>query len=323
MRRWNLPQVNTKVMCAVLTAAMVMTGFTACGGTTSAGTESAASESAEQKETIVPESTTEQSTVEQSAATESGEEKVEFYLGQITAIDGNVISIALAEKPEAPDGEAPTGEAHSGEAPTGDKPDGPAPDGNGGAPNGEAPSGEKPDGQAPDGNGGAPNGEKPTGEAQDGQKPEKDMLDEMTLTLSGDTMTITVNDDTIITIDGADATLDDLQVGDTVSFFLDGEVVTSLSVGMPEPAQPGQPMQVSQNPCHFFRRLGSGFLQPGLYDTDTTGNDEGTEIFIVSIGLRTFQKAESALFDLVLQAVNEGEISMGTDHDSGEISVTV
>lgn len=182
MKRWNLPQVNTKVMCAVLTAAMVMTGFTACGGTTSAGTESVASESAEQKETIVPESTTEQSTVEQSVATESGEEKVESYLGQITAIDGNVISIALAEKPEAPDG----------------------------------------------------------------HKPEKDMLDEMTLTLSGDTMTITVNDDTIITIDGTDATLDDLQVGDTVSFFLDGEVVTSLSVGMPEPAQPGRSMQAPE-----------------------------------------------------------------------------
>lgn len=200
MRRWNLPQVNTKVMCAVLTAAMVMTGFTACGGTTSAGTESVASESAEQKETIAPESTTE--------GTESGEEKVESYLGQITAIDGNVISIALAEKPEAPNGEAPTG---------------------------EAPSGEKPDGQAPDGNGSAPNGEAPNG-----QKPEKDMLDEMTLTLSGDTMTITVNDDTIITIDGEDATLDELQVGDTVSFFLDGETVTSLSVGMPEPTQPMQ-----------------------------------------------------------------------------------
>ena len=220
MRRWNLPQVNTKVMCAVLTAAMVMTGFTACGGTTSAGTESVASESAEQKETIAPESTTE--------SAESGEEKVESYLGQITAIDGNVISIALAEKPEAPNGEAPTGEAPSGE-----KPDGQAPDGNGGAPNGEAPNG-----QAPDGNGSAPNGEAPNG-----QKPEKDMLDEMTLTLSGDTMTITVNDDTIITIDGADATLDDLQVGDTVSFFLDGEVVTSLSVGMPEPTQSKQSMQ--------------------------------------------------------------------------------
>ena len=214
MRRWNLPQVNTKVMCAVLTAAMVMTGFTACGGTISAGTESAASESAEQKETIAPESTTEQSTVEQSTATESGEEKVESYLGQITAIDGNVISIALAEKPEAPDGEAPTG--------------------------------DKPDGQAPDDKGQAPSGEKPDGEAPDGQKPEKDMLDEMTLTLSGDTMTITVNDDTIITIDGADATLDDLQVGDTVSFFLDGEIVTSLSVGMPEPTQPGQPMQAPE-----------------------------------------------------------------------------
>ena len=174
MRRWNLPQVNTKVMCAVLTAAMVMTGFTACGGTTSAGTESVASESAEQKETIAPESTTED--------TESGEEKVESYLGQITAIDGNVISIALAEKPEAPDG----------------------------------------------------------------QKPEKDMLDEMTLTLSGDTMTITVNADTIITIDGADATPDDLQVGDTVSFFLDGEVVTSLSVGMPELTQSKQSMQAPE-----------------------------------------------------------------------------
>lgn len=220
MRRWNLPQVNTKVMCAVLTAAMVMTGFTACGGTTSAGTESVASESAEQKETIAPESTTE--------GTESGEEKVESYLGQITAIDGNVISIALAEKPETPDGETPTGE----------KSDGQAPDGNGGTPNGEAPAGEVPSGEKSDAQ--APDGEKPTGESSDGQKPEKDMLDEMTLTLSGDTMTITVNDDTIITIDGEDATLDELQVGDTVSFFLDGEIVTSLSVGMPEPTQPMQ-----------------------------------------------------------------------------------
>lgn len=221
MRRWNLPQVNTKVMCAVLTAAMVMTGFTACGGSTTAS--AASTEASENKETIATEST------------ESGEEKVESYLGQITAIDGNVISIALAEKPEAPNGEAPTGEAPSGE-----KPDGQAPDGNGGAPNGEAPtgeapSGEKPNGQTPDGNGSALNGEAPNG-----QKPEKDMLDEMTLTLSGDTMTITVNDDTIITIDGADATLDDLQVGDTVSFFLDGEIVTSLSVGMPESTQPMQ-----------------------------------------------------------------------------------
>ena len=198
MRRWNLPQVNTKVMCAVLTAAMVMTGFTACGGSTTAS--AASTEASENKETIAPESTTE--------GTESGEEKVESYLGQITAIDGNVISIALAEKPEAPNGEAPTG---------------------------EAPSGEKPDGQAPDGNGSAPNGEAPNG-----QKPEKDMLDEMTLTLSGDIMTITANDDTIITIDGEDATLDELQVGDTVSFFLDGEIVTSLSVGMPEPTQPMQ-----------------------------------------------------------------------------------
>ena len=201
MRRWNLPQVNTKVMCAVLTAAMVMTGFTACGGTTSAGTESVASESAEQQETIAPESTLEKS-----------EEKVESYLGQITAIDGNVISISLAEKPEAPDEEAPTG----------DKPDGPAPDG------------EK------------PTGEVPSGEAPDGQKPEKDMLDEMTLTLSGDTMTITVNADTIITIDGADATPDDLQVVFFVFFFMEGEVVTSLSVGMPELTQSKQSMQAPE-----------------------------------------------------------------------------
>lgn len=177
--------------------------------------------------------------MEQSTETESGEEKVESYLGQITAIDGNVISIALAEKPEAPDGETPTGE----------KSDGQAPDGNGGTPNGDAPagevpSGEKSDAQAPDGE--KPTGEVPSGEDPDGQKPEKDMLDEMTLTLSGDTMTITVNDDTIITIDGTDATLDDLQVGDTVSFFLDGEVVTSLSVGMPEPAQPGRSMQAPE-----------------------------------------------------------------------------
>ena len=118
------------------------------------------------------------------------------------------------------------------------------PDDNGGTPNGDAPAGEVPSGEKSDDQ--APDGEKPTGEAPDGQKPEKDMLDEMTLTLSGDTMTITVNDDTIITIDGTDATLDDLQVGDTVSFFLDGEVVTSLSVGMPEPTQPGRSMQAPE-----------------------------------------------------------------------------
>ena len=218
MRRWNLPQVNTKVMCAVLTAAMVMTGFTACGGSTTAS--AASTEASENKETIAPESTTE--------STESSEEKVESYLGQLTAIDGNVISVALAEKPETPDGEIPTGE----------KSDGQAPDGNGGTPKGEAPVGEVPSGEKSDAQ--APDGEKPTGEASDGQKPEKDMLDEMTLTLSGDTMTITVNDDTIITIDGEDATLDELQVGDTVSFFLDGEIVTSLSVGMPESTQPMQ-----------------------------------------------------------------------------------
>ena len=238
MRKWNLPQVNTKVMCVVLTAAMVMTGFTACGGASAAS--AASTEASEEKDTIAPESATEQSA-------ESSEGKVESYLGQITAIDGDVISIALAEKPETPDGEMPIGEAPNGQspdnngqapyggAPNGQAPNGQAPSENGEAPKGEAPTGEKPDGQAPDGNGGAPNGEAP-----DGQKPEKDMLDDMNLTLSGDTMTITVNDDTIITIDGKDATLDDLQVGDTVSFFLDGEIVTSLSVGMPEPIQPMQ-----------------------------------------------------------------------------------
>ena len=264
MRRWNLPQVNTKVMCAVLTAAMVMTGFTACAGSTSASAQESTTASEEQ-DTLAAENT------------ESGEEKVETYLGQITAIDGNVISIALAEQPELPDGQAPdsngqapNGEAPSGEAPAkpdGEAPTGEAPNGNGQAPddNGQAPSGEapaKPDGEAPtgeapNGNGQAPNGEAPakpdgevaTGEAPSGQQPEKDMLDNMELKLSGDTMTITVNDDTIITIDGKEATLDDIQVGDTVSFFLDGETVTSLSVGMPENAgMPEQPAPQDKQP---------------------------------------------------------------------------
>lgn len=220
MRRWNLPQVNTKVMCAVLTAAMVMTGFTACGGMSSAST--AGSESAaEEKETIAPERTTEQSTAEQPTEAANGkEEKVETYLGQIKAMDGNVISIALAEKPEAPDGEKP---------------------------NGEAPGGEKPSGEAPNGEKTSDDGNQSAGEAPTEQKSEKDMLDDMTVILSSDTMTIAVNDDTIITIDGKDATLDDLQVGDTVSFFLDGETVTSLSVGMPEKTEP-MPTESMQAP---------------------------------------------------------------------------
>ena len=238
----NLPQVNTKVMCAMLTA--IVLDLQHAEERHLQARRSAASESQNRRRRRSHRAT-EQNLMEQKCGNRGnqGEEKVLEILSVRSLRDGNVISIALAEKPETRMGSIYWRRPPAKHLEAISLTDG-HPDGNGGTPNGDAPAGEVPSGEKSDGP--APDGKKPTGEAPDGQKSEKDMLDEMTLTLSGDTMTITVNDDTIITIDGTDATPDDLQVGDTVSFFLDGDIVTSLSVGMPEPAQPGRSMQAPE-----------------------------------------------------------------------------
>ncbi|MDD2979764.1 MAG: hypothetical protein PHN80_07300 [Hespellia sp.] len=178
-------------------------------------------------------------------STSSGatEETTSIY-GQVTAIEGKKITIALAEEPEmgeVPDGDAADKEAPSGEAPedagqggpggreltlTGEEQTITAADDTeflkavvgGGAPDGEAPEGETPEGEATDSgseisesdaatsdntadttNPESQNEEKPSGEAPKdmGQQAEEASLDDLEV---GDTVTVTMNGDTVVSI---------------------------------------------------------------------------------------------------------------------------
>ena len=151
-------------------------------------------------------------------------------LGQVTQIDGNSITIALASMGEpggGQNGQAPQGNApadNNGQAPQGNAPA----DGNGQAPQGNPPSGDN--GQAPQGNppsgdnGQAPQGNPPAG----GQGP--------SLTLTGETLTFTVDDATQITLSGgrdaqdAVGSLSDISVGSVVTVVLNDSVATSIVI---------------------------------------------------------------------------------------------
>lgn len=88
-------------------------------------------------------------------------------------------------------------------------------------------AGEGPNGEA--GQGELPAGERPSGERAEGEMPEgQDSLGESDLTVLGGTTTIEVTADTIITINGETATIDDLQAGDHITVLMEGEVVNSI-----------------------------------------------------------------------------------------------
>ena len=149
--------------------------------------------------------------------------------GQVTQIDGNTITIALASM-GGPGGQMPQGNPPSdGQVPQGNPPSG------GQAPQGNPPSG----GQAPQGNppsdGKVPQGSFPS----DGQSPGFGG----NLTLTGETLIFTVSDLTQITLRGGrggqdtQGTLSDIQVGSFVTVVLDGETATSIAV-LEMPAAP-------------------------------------------------------------------------------------
>ncbi|NCB75014.1 MAG: hypothetical protein EOM51_09780 [Clostridia bacterium] len=146
--------------------------------------------------------------------------------GQVTAVDGNSVTLLLGELAEMPTAEPPAVEG-SGEVPTGEAPAG---GGSGEAPTGDAPSGgdlgEAPTGGAPSG---GSSGEAPSGEAPAGGG-----------TMSGFTAgdksaTMTITDSTVITIESMGAstagTISDITVGSIVEVvFGDNNTVSSVTV---------------------------------------------------------------------------------------------
>ena len=186
----------TKILAVMCAAVLGISMVAGCGTTTESASE---------------ETTAELETTEKTSGDEVEEKAdTDMVYGQITAIDGDTITIALAEKPEMdakPEmGEKPDMTDGSTEMPqNGDKPEGDAPK------DGEAPA----------------DGEFSTENM--GEKPEGGM--EQNLTLTGETKEITITDSTKITVDGEEKTMDTLAVDDVINVEMDGDTVISISSG--------------------------------------------------------------------------------------------
>lgn len=122
------------------------------------------------------------------------------FIGQITAIEDNTIVLVKGEQPPMPEG---------GEQPI--KPEG-----------GEQPI--RPEG-----------GEEPTDKPDGGQMIENPEIGgeapEMPADFTGETMTITITEDTSIIVNGEKATVAELAVDNIVSVVMDGDSVNSITVG--------------------------------------------------------------------------------------------
>ncbi|MFR9272793.1 MAG: hypothetical protein ACLVO2_09835 [Clostridia bacterium] len=165
----------------------------------------------------------------------STEEKTETLYGEIAEIDGDKITLALAEEPEM--GEAPSGEKLDGEVPGTAPTDGASSDGSKTPPEkpdgGSVSEGEAPDSEAPDG------GDMPQGGPGG-------------ITLTGEEQTITTDKDTKVEktsakgaepgneddakkdadaqADTKEASLDDLKEGDIVSVEMQGEKAAGITI---------------------------------------------------------------------------------------------
>lgn len=198
--------MKKKYLAAILGVMMAATSVTACGASTTETTTNT-TERSENKETEDTKAESEESADDSDSSADadkedSSEEDVTY--GEVKSVEDGKITIAVGtmkdmggnggapEKPDengSGDASADTSDAESTESDSKDaefdktdSKDGDSTD------NGEAP--EKPDGDNADGNGGAPGGDQ-------GEAPS--MLD-----LTGDEMTVTVTDDTVITKESAE-----------------------------------------------------------------------------------------------------------------------
>lgn len=188
--------MKKKYLAAILGIMMATASVTACGAATTETTtntaESSDNKGTEDTTAESAESTDDSDSSADADKEDSDEEDVTY--GEVKSVEDGKITIAVGtmkdmggnggapEKPDengSGDASADTSDAESTES---DSKDGDSTD------NGEAP--EKPDGDNADGNGGAPGGDQ-------GEAPS--MLD-----LTGDEMTVTVTDDTVITKESAE-----------------------------------------------------------------------------------------------------------------------
>lgn len=219
-----------KMITIGCTVAMIATAV-GCSSTETSSTTSETTSESTQSETTT-DSTQQDSQTEENTQTEETTEAVDssVVFGKVTAIDGSSITLALGEMPQgkdmgdgqAPDGEAPSGDQSSDtEKPSGE------------APSGEVPSGEAPTTDANQSDSTATEGEKPSGEAPtgDGQTPDMSSLFEE----SGETLTITVDDESIIQLmSGSETTtgsLSDIAVDTILSIqYDDSNNITSITI---------------------------------------------------------------------------------------------
>lgn len=198
--------MKKKYLAAILGVMIATTSVTACGAATTETTTNT-TESSENKETEDTKAESEESADDSDSSADADKEdsdEEDVTYGEVKSVEDGKITIAVGtmkdmggnggapEKPDengSGDASADTSDAESTESDSKDaesdktdSKDGDSTD------NGEAP--EKPDGDNADGNGGAPGGDQ-------GEAPS--MLD-----LTGDEMTVTVTDDTVITKESAE-----------------------------------------------------------------------------------------------------------------------
>ena len=159
---------------------------------------------------------------------EPAEETKTSLLGQITAISGDVYTIALAEQPQG----MPQGE--QGEIPQG------MPQGGEGETPPEMPEGEQ--GEAPQGMPQGGEGETPpeVPEREQGEVPQgMPQGGEGQIAFNGETKDITIDDSVTITINGVSATKDELKVDDIINIEMSGETIVEIRVGFAGEMQQG------------------------------------------------------------------------------------
>lgn len=220
---------SVKLLSCFITAGMLAV-FSACGNNDMTTSGSQVESSAETSvESSVPEGTAEESSVEDNSSQEAGDgiedgtRLSDMVSGQITAIEGMTITLDLAEMPEPAEGNGSM-----------DRTDLAEPDKRMVKPDGEGGTQQSGEDLAEAGKTeGAPDGTPdnavrlPEGEAQAGEALAE--APQMDFKLTGETRTITVTENTVITLNGEAAVLEDLSVGDRIMAIMNEDVVESIS----------------------------------------------------------------------------------------------
>ncbi len=209
MRKINRIQKGKKVLYISIIAAVAALGTIACGSTESETETPVEIESSQPVESSEEESTAE--TVTQTAA----EEEMPLF-GQITEIDEDMITLALAEQPALPEGEKPGPETEGEEA-------------------AEIPTQLNESESASEETAGAAYEEGSAEEASEAtQNPDGQADEEISLHLTGETRTIQISDTTKVIINGEEASVAALSVNDVVTVEMEGDTVVSITAGMEE-----------------------------------------------------------------------------------------